>query len=299
MAPPGPGEGGPSGPGVLRMRVGDGRRGSGVQNAGALPCPRAFRPSGRVRSDLSSPVAASPPGSRGCVRRLGKARRPAAASAWCWICGVAPLGAFVRASSSERLVVRIGARNRGASLGAGSAGSLHSVRSGGRASRSVWLLDSVPATGRFTRRRVCGRSTRRRLCGRTSRNARCSTRVPVTGRFTRRRVCGSLHSVGSCGRTSRRARCSTRCRQRGASLDAGSAGAPLGGVHAGGLLGASRCSTRCSATGRFTRRWVCSRSARCVREGGFSVWRRHRRRARAAAARTDEGTRTSCRRRSG
>jgi len=56
MAPTGPGEGGRQAQGVLRMRVGDRRRASGVQNAGALPCPRAFRPSGRVRSDLSSSV---------------------------------------------------------------------------------------------------------------------------------------------------------------------------------------------------------------------------------------------------
>ena len=132
---------------MLRMRVGDGRRGSGVQNAGALPCPRAFRPSGRVRYDLSSPVAASPPGSRGCVRRLGEARRPAAASAWCWICGVAPLGAFVRASSSKRLVVRIGAGNRGASLGAGSAGSLHSMRSMRADFSARAVFDSVPGNG--------------------------------------------------------------------------------------------------------------------------------------------------------
>ena len=146
MAPTGPGEGGRQAQGVLRMRVGDGRRGSGVQNAGALPCPRAFRPSGRVRSDLSSSVTAPPPGSRGCVRRLGEARRPVAASAWYWVCGVAPLGAFVRAGFSERLVfdsvpglrgrstrcvregellgapdVRLGAGERGASLGAGPA----------------------------------------------------------------------------------------------------------------------------------------------------------------------------------
>ena len=197
MAPTGPGEGGPSGPGVLRMRVGDGRRGSGVQNAGALPCPRAFRPSGRVRSDLSSPAAASPPGSRGCVRRLGEARRPVAASAWCWICGVASLGAFVRASSSERLVVRLDAGNGDASLGAGSAGSLHSVRSRGRAPRS--------ASGCSTRCRQRGASLGAGsavapLGGfvRADFSARAVfDSVPATGRSTRCRICGSLRSVGS------------------------------------------------------------------------------------------------------
>ena len=75
MAPTGPGEGGRSGPGgCCGCGSATGRRGSGVQNAGALPCPRAFRPAGRVRSDLSSSVTASPPGSRGlCAPTRGGA----------------------------------------------------------------------------------------------------------------------------------------------------------------------------------------------------------------------------------
>ena len=231
MAPTGPGEGGASGPGVLRMRVGDGRRGSGVQNAGALPCPRAFRPSGRVRSDLSSPVAAPPPGSRGCVRRLGEARRPVAASAWCWICG----GRFTRCVRESELLGASGGSTRCRERGCFTRCWICGVAplgafAGASSSERVWLLDSVPATGRFTRRRVCGRSTRRVREGgllgarglrlgagngalhsmpglrvaplggfvRADFSARAVfDSVPGTGRFTRRRICGSLRSVGS------------------------------------------------------------------------------------------------------
>ena len=243
------------------MRVGDGRRGSGVQNAGALPCPRAFRPSGRVRYDLSSPVAASPPGSRGCVRRLGEARRPAAASAWCWICGVAPLDAFVEGE----LLGASGAGNRGASLGAGSAGSLHSVRSRGRAFSARAVFDSVPGTGRFTRRAgsagaPLGAFVRAGLLG-----AR-GVRLAGNGALHSAPGLQSLHSAAFMrGGLLGASRCSTRCRERGASLGAGSAVAPLGGVHAGGLLGAPGVRLGAGKRGRFTRCRVCGRSARCVR----------------------------------
>ena len=224
MAPTGPGEGGRQAQGVLRMRVGDGRRGSGVQNAGALPCPRAFRPSGRVRSDLSSPVTASPPGSRGCVRRLGEARRPVSASAWYWICGVAPLGAFVRAGSSERLVFDSGPGN----------GVLHSVPGtvvapfgafvrAGFSERLAFdsgpgngVLHSVPGTAVAP----LGAFVRGELLGAPGVSTRCRER----GRFTCR-VCGR----------------STRCVREGGLL--GTPGVRLGGRERGAFHSAPDLSS--------------------------------------------------------
>ena len=231
MAPTGPGEGGPSGPGVLRMRVGDGRRGSGVQNAGTLPCPRAFRPSGRVRSDLSSPVAASPPRVPWlCAPTRGGAPARSGVGVVLDLRGGAPLGAFVRAGFSARAVFdSVPATGRFTRCRI--CGALRSVGSCGAGFSARAVFDSVSATGRFTRRQVCGihrspaavervrhrlgrqargstrhprmsqwRSTRRRSCGRASRRAWWFDSVPATGRFTRRRVCSRSTRRRSCVR---------------------------------------------------------------------------------------------------
>ena len=127
---------------------------------GALPCPPAFAVSGRVRWSDCRSLWLSLPGPWLPARRLGEARRPVAASAWCRIWGRSARCAPGGGASRAPVDVRLGAGKRGAPLGAGQG----SLRSGGvasglpRASRSrpgmrsratKWLRSAFPAiTGR-------------------------------------------------------------------------------------------------------------------------------------------------------
>ena len=81
----------------------------GSRNATALPCPPVFRPSARVRWSNCRSWWAPPPGPWLLARRLGEARRPVAALAWCWIWGRTARRRSGKVRFSAASSVRLGA----------------------------------------------------------------------------------------------------------------------------------------------------------------------------------------------
>ena len=175
----------------------------GSRNATALPCPPVFRPSARVRWSNCRSWCPPPPGPWLLARRLGEARRPVAALAWCWISGrtarrrsgrcasrrvevfdsepdlrSAPLGTARCVREGELLGargVRLGAEETSRSLGARVRGlPLGGIQQGGACRGRVGVRLGAGETGRFVRWRRCWRWIWSRTARR--RSGRCASR---------------------------------------------------------------------------------------------------------------------------
>ena len=202
----------------------------GSRNATALPCPPVFRPSARVRWSNCRSWCPPPPGPWLLARRLGEARRPVAALAWCWISG----------RTARR-------------------------RSGRCASRRVEVFDSEPdlrsaplGTARCVREgELLGARGVRLGAEETSRSLGARVRGLPLGGIQQGELVGDAwvfdsvpgKRVASFG---------------GGGVGAGSGVVPLGGVQEGALLGRSRCSTSVPDL-----QPAPLGTARCVREGEF------------------------------